>query len=145
MSIIDKLKALLVGSRNEQVEAEPTELIYIMLPEPLEPVERSEKYADPLDAELRLTGLGYVSGGGSSLSDELPDGTREIESCGIDVDTMHVDDARALLRDHLPELGCRKGTTLQFRKDDKPLQDQFDGSSWELDMPRTDMHPGFGI
>jgi hypothetical protein len=145
MTIIEKLKALLVGSRNEQVEAEPTELIYIRLPEPLEPLDRGEKYEDPLDAELRLTKLGYVSGGGSSLGDEKPDGTREIEWCGIDVDTAHVDEARALLREILPELGCLKGTSLQFRKGDSPLQDMFDGSGWELDLPRTDMHPGFGV
>jgi hypothetical protein len=145
MSIVDKLKALLVGSRNEQVDNEPTELIYIMLPEPLQPMDRGGKYEDPLDAELRLENLGCVSGGGSSLSDEKPDGTREIEWCGIDVDTLHVDQARALLRDHLPELGCLKGTCLQFRKDDVSLQDEFDGVQWKLDLPRTNMHPGFGI
>jgi hypothetical protein len=144
MSFIEKLKALLIGARHEQSEAKHTELIYIMLPEPLQPTDRGTKYEDPLDAELRLAKLGYVSGGGSSLSEEVPDGTREIEWCGIDVDTTDVDQARALLRQNLPELGCLKGSALQFRKGDIPLQDEFDGVGWQLDLPRTQMHPGFG-
>lgn len=123
----------------------PTDLVYIVLPESLDPMDREARYEDPIEAELKLSKLGYVSGGGSSLSDEKPDGSRDIEWCGIDVDTIDVDKCRALLRQHLPELGCLAGTQLQFWNDDAPLQDEFDGETWRLNLSRTEMHPGFGI
>ncbi len=66
----------------------PTFLIYILLPEPLQPLERGSRYEDPLEAELQLAGVGFVSGGGSSLGPEGADGSAEIEFCGVDVERM---------------------------------------------------------
>lgn len=123
-----------------------TALIYVMLPESLEPLDRGSRYEDPLEVELKLADLGYISGGGSSLSDESPDGSREFEFCGIDVEAYEIDVVRDLLRHHLPSLGCPAGTQLQFRDgEDVPLLDEYDGSDWRTDLPRTMMHPGFGI
>jgi hypothetical protein len=122
-----------------------TFLIYVLLPEALQPLERGTRYEDALEAELALAGLGYVSGGGSLLGEEKPDGSRDIEFCGIDVDTGDVTAARALLRLHLPELGCVAGTELQYRDEaDEPRRDEYDGTAWRLALPRTMMHPGFG-
>ena len=121
------------------------DLVYVFLPEPLGPIDRGNKYEDPIIDELERLGLGEVSGGGSSLGDPLPDGTRPIEFCGIDVDTDDVDATRAALRELLPKLGCPEGTQLHYRASDKPLQDEYDGSSWALDRDRTMLHPGFGI
>ena len=129
----------------ERDEPEHTELIYIYLPESRGPIDRGDSYEDPIDDELQLRSLGYVSGGGSSLSDELPDGRREIVDCGIDVDAVDVDAARELLREQLPSLGCPAGTQLHYREGDTPLQDEYDGSNWALGKPRTMMHPGFGV
>ena len=124
----------------------PTFLIYILLPEPLQPLERGSRYEDPLEAELQLAGVGFVSGGGSSLGPEGADGSAEIEFCGVDVDAYDVDAALKLLRIHLLELGCVKGTQLQYRDElDVPLLDEYDGGGWKLGLPRTFMHPGFGI
>ena len=125
--------------------ASEPELIYVFLPDPLGPIDRGEKYEDPIIDELERLGLGEVSGGGSSLGELRPDGTRPIESCGIDVDTSDVDAAREMLRALLPGLGCPAGTQLHFRNADKPLQDEFDGTSWALDQDRTMLHPGFGV
>lgn len=108
-------------------------------------MDRSERYENPIEAELKLSNLGYVSGGGSSLSDEKPDGSRNIEWCGIDVDTVDIDKCRALLHQHLPELGCLAGTQLQFRMGDTALLDEFDGDTWHVNLPRTNIHPGFGV
>ena len=132
-------------SSGERDEHEATELIYVYLPESLGPVDRGKRYEDPIDDELQLRSLGYVSGGGSSLSDELPDGRREIVHCGIDVDTNDVAGARELLREQLVSLGCPVGTQLHYREGETPLQDEYDGSDWVLANPRTMMHPGFGI
>jgi hypothetical protein len=122
-----------------------TQLIYVMIPEGLGPMDRGELFEDPIDDELQAAQLGYVSGGGSSLGDEQPDGTRPIEFCGIDVEAFDLDKTLEMLRGHLPSLKCPSGTQLQYRKEDQPLQDEFDGKSWLVGQPRTMMHPGFGI
>jgi hypothetical protein len=143
MNVVELLKKLLKTKRVEQ--AGSGELIYVYLPESLEPLDRGAKYEDPLEAELQLAGVGWVSGGGSLLGDERPDGSRPIEHCGIDIDALDVAEARRLLREHLPELGCPPGTQLHYREDGRPLQDEFDDGGWRLGRPRTLMHPGFGI
>ena len=113
-------------------EPDRTEFVYVMLPLQIEPEERQTRFGDQLDAELRLSGIGYVSGGGQLLSAPDDDGEREVIYCGIDVDTVDVEASRALLRLHLPELGCPAGTCVQFGG----RQDRFDGASWCLSEPR---------
>jgi hypothetical protein len=146
MAFWRKLAAKLAPQTAPASTAEkPTWLIYILLPEALQPLDRAARYEDALKAELGLAGLGYVSGGGSQLGEEKPDGSRDIEFCGIDVDAYDVGAARALLRRHLPELGCPAGTQLHYRDQaDEPLLDEYDGAEWRLGLPRTMMHPGFG-
>jgi hypothetical protein len=114
--------------RHEEAEMPVMEPIYIYLPEALEPEERGPRYGDWLDAELKLFGLGFVSGGGTLLAED-EEGERAIISCGIDVDTSDVDAARALLREHLPDLGCPRGTELQYSE---ALCDHFDGRHWAM-------------
>lgn len=142
MNIVEFFKRM-IGRQQLEDPAE-TELIYIRLPMDLEPLDRGASFEDALEAELRVAGLGWVSGGGSLLGEERPDGTRPVEFCGIDVDTVNVTAARELLRLHLPELGCPAGTQLYYREDDQPLQDEYDGRGWTLAQLRTEMHPGFG-
>ena len=144
MAFWDKLAAKL-APQPSAVDDRPTYLIYVMLPEPLQPTDRGSRYEDPLEAELQLADLGFVSGGGSSLSDLLPDGSRQIEYCGIDVDAYDVDAARELLRQHLPDLGCVDGTQLYYRdQSDVPLSDVYGDGLWSLAQPRAELHPGFG-
>ena len=121
------------------------ELIYVYLPESLGPIDRGDKYEDPIIDELERSGLGEVSGGGSSLGEPRPDGTRLIESCGIDIDTHDSTAARELLRELLPKLGCPKGTRLQYTQSDRPLQDEFDGTGWALEREAAPPDPGLGI
>ena len=111
------------------------ELIFIFLPESIGPIDRGEKYEDPIIDELERLGLGEVSGAGTSLGDERPDRTRPIESCGIDVDTHDVNATREVLRAFLPKLGCPKGTQLQFSVSGQLMQDEYDGTDWMLDEP----------
>jgi len=137
---MDRLKSLL---GKKPPKADTTELIYIYLPEALQPIERGDRYDDPLDADLQLRGLGCVSGGGTQMGDELPDGSRRIESCSVDVDATNVAAARVFLRQELPLLGCIRGTQLWYREHDVPLMDAFDGTTWLTDQARDDLHPGF--
>jgi hypothetical protein len=111
-------------------------LIYVYLPEALEPEERTTRYEEPLEAELKLSGLGWISGGGSLLSAERADGSREILHVGMDLDALDVARVRDLLRFHLPELGCRAGTCVQYEELGQDLQDEFDGARWILGRPQ---------
>ncbi len=107
------------------------DLVFVILPGPIDPEAREQRFGAPLDAELRLAGLGLVSGGGTMVSED-EEGT--ILFAGVDVDTSDVAGARQLLREHLPELGCPDGTRLEFGG----LQDRFDGARWHLAEPRDE-------
>ena len=114
------------------------ELVYVFLPEALGPIDRGDKYEDPIIDELERLGLGEVSGAGTMLGEERPDGTRPIVSCGIDVDTHDVAATRAALREFLPKLGCPAGTQLQYTAEGRELQDEYDGADWALEKARAD-------
>ena len=117
-------------------ESDP-ELIYVFLPEPLGPMDRGDKYEDPIIDELERLNLGEVTGGGTGMGEEGPDGRRAIESCGIDVETNSLDATRAALRELLPKLGCPPGTQLQYTLGDRELQDEYDGDSWLNEQERS--------
>ena len=53
---------------------------YIRIPESIGPVERGERYEDPLDDALSVDALGRITGGGSQLGEG-----DTIAYCGIDV------------------------------------------------------------
>lgn len=145
MEFFRKLLDSLLSQNDREPDIDYAEFIYIVIPEPLDPLVRTSKYADPIDVELQLFKLGEVSGGGSSLSELDDEGMRQVIWCGVDVDTNDTDKCRMLLRDLLPKLGCLAGTQLQFTAGKVPLQDEFDGDLWKLAQPRSEMHPGFGI
>ena len=102
-----------------------------------------DKYEDPIIDELERLGLGEVTGGGTAMGEEGPDGRREIQSCGIDVETDKPDETRAALRDLLPKLGCPAGTQLQYTLADREVQDEYDGESWKLEQERTEPTSSF--
>jgi hypothetical protein len=61
MSIVDTLKKLLL--QPPATRPRETSLVYVYLPEAIEPDIRFSRYESPLEAELQLSGLGWVSGG----------------------------------------------------------------------------------
>ena len=130
MAAIDSLKDLLHSSPPAMPDR--GEFIYVYLPYDIEPDERHERYQEPLDAELRLHGAGWVSGGGSMMGDELEDGTAECLHVGVDVDAVDLPRAREILRTLLPSLGAPVGTRLLYHDDEKPLEDRYDGKGWTL-------------
>lgn len=121
------------------------ELIFVFLPEPLGPMDRGDKYEDPIIDELERLRLGEVTGGGTGMGDEGPDGRREIQSCGIDVETTNVNAARKTLRELLPKLGCQAGTQLHYSVAEEALQDEYDGESWQVEQERAGPAPDFYI
>jgi hypothetical protein len=136
MNAVDRLKSLL--AQPPPAMPDPGEFIYVYLPQDIEPDERYERYQEPLDAELRLHGAGWVSGGGSLLSDELEDGSRECIHVGVDVDAVDVPRAREILRTQLPSLGAPPGTRLLYRDGEAALEDWFDGETWTLALEQEE-------
>ncbi|MGD9682892.1 MAG: hypothetical protein AB7W16_17010 [Candidatus Obscuribacterales bacterium] len=76
----------------------------------IKPVDRGERYADPLSDILEEKGLGEVTGGGSQLS---LDG--RIEGVDLDIKLADLDEALSLTRKTLRELGIPAGSHLTYR------------------------------
>jgi hypothetical protein len=91
--------------------------VFVRIPESLEPLERAEKYEDPLEEALTSSGFGVLTGGGAMLSAPDGDGHREIEWCGIDIDLFDFDAGLNLIRTELSRLGAPKGTILEYTLD----------------------------
>ena len=148
MSISSFFKSLLPSRPTppQEVNAFDVEqFIYVKIPGDIGPRERGEMFEDKIEPILAERILGSVSGGGSSLGDERPDGSRPIEFCGIDIDTMSRDAALAALRSLLPTLDAPEGTELHYTKNGQKLQDELSKDGWVLGRPRVFLHPGFGV
>ena len=109
----------------------------VVIPGDLDPFDRHYRFSVHVDAELRLAGIGCSVGGGTLYWDD-DDGNKEggepeIAYCILDVDAVDVDAVRALLQQHLPELGATAGTLIQYG----PLEDRFDGTGWQNREPRS--------
>lgn len=125
------IERFLEGLAAKMEEPFDTQYMMIVLPETLDPIERHLRYSVSLDAELRLAGLGCSEGGATMLGEEDENGVRDVLFTVVDVDATNIDEARGLLRLHLPELGCPKGTLVQFDQ----LEDRYDGERWTLAQP----------
>ena len=121
------------------------EFVYVKIPEELQPMDRGDKYDDPLLAILEARNAGEVTGGGSGLGDERPDGTRPIEFVGVDVDLTDLASGLPIVRDALVQLGAPDGTEVHYTLGSNKLQDRFTDGNWEIGQEREFLHPGFGI
>ena len=125
--------------RAKMVDPDDVDAMTILMPVDLDPFERHYRFSVHLDAELRLADLGCSVGGGTLFGEgEDGDGDRgrenEVCFCVCDVDATDVDGARALLRLHLPELGCPDGTMIHYGE---TLEDRYDGGQWTLGQERS--------
>jgi hypothetical protein len=91
-------------------------LVTAQLNEKIQPLDRGERYEDPLDAVLKERGIGEVAGGGTLLSRN-----KEIEYCDLEI-RLHVADekAGAFLVDTLEKLGAPKGSKLIWEDQREP-------------------------
>jgi hypothetical protein len=147
MSFLDRLRQLVLPSKKTAPESEfdPELFVYVKIPGPIQPIDRGTMFEDPLEAKLQEQSLGTISGGGSQLGDERPDGTRPIDFCGLDIDVTDQERALTFLREELPHLRIPEGTELHYTRLGMKLQDQYSGGSWQIEQPRTFLHPGFDI
>ncbi len=126
-------------------ELDEERFIYVMIPGDIQPLARGERFEDPLEDALREAGIGTISGGGSQLDDPYPDGRPRVAFCGLDVDVRNLEAGRQLIMQRMKTLGAPVGTELHYTIGAKKLLDRFSGDRWEEGLPRTMLHPGFGV
>jgi hypothetical protein len=90
-------------------------LLFVKIPEAIQPTARGPKYEAPVDQVMRARKLGWVSGGGTMLARD-----RKIEYVGLDVEVTDVEAALPVLRAKLQELGAPKGSVIEEGRADGP-------------------------
>ena len=81
--------------------------IVARLYEHVEPIDRGERYEDPLDDALKGAGLGTVTGGGSQLGE-----LGEIEFADVEIEVANVNAALPVIIEHLERSGAPVGSEL---------------------------------
>lgn len=101
-------------SQNEQ-------FVVVRIPGHIEPIERGERFEDPLQEKLEAAGLGEITGGGSQLSEADAEGRRTIVYCEIEIVVKEKDLAKAcaLIKEELIRLEVPEGSALHFQVDGK--------------------------
>jgi len=83
-------------------------LVIARLNDRSQPMDRGERYEDPLEAFLKANGLGEVSGGGTQLLE-----TGEIEYCEVELQlTSTAPEVLAAVAEQLQSAGAPKGSCL---------------------------------
>ena len=102
------------GTRADQVTRDNPLFVYIKIPGNIGPMERGERFEDPLHVAFDKERVGEITGGGSQLSGLDENGRRSIEFCGIDVDLYDPVKGLALLRRELVRAQAPPGTMLIY-------------------------------
>jgi len=84
-------------------------LIIARLYEHLEPMDRGERYEDPIHDVLEQAGLGRVTGGGSQLSE-----SGEIDFADVEIELANLDNALALAVATLEQAGAPAGSEILY-------------------------------
>ena len=113
----------------DQIKPDNPLFVYIRMPGDLDPQDRWERFADPLQQALEKDDLGIVTGGGTQFSEPDQEGNDYVEFCGIDVDLYDVARGLALLRRELVRLQAPAGTMLLYK---------LNGHEWEEPVYRTE-------
>src|SRR5436190_8594463 len=88
-------------------ESKPTEIprnthfVFAKILDTVLPIERGDKYEDPLDAMLHEQKLGEVTGGGTMQRKD-----KSIEFVGVDIELVNLDSALNATKAKLRELGA---------------------------------------
>lgn len=102
--------------RQERSSRPPGHFVFAKIMDTVGPMERGEKYEEPLDRDLEAQGLGMVVGGGTQMARE-----GGIEWIGIDIDLSDLDRGIEFTRRRLRELGAPPGSVLEYRMGDQKI------------------------
>jgi hypothetical protein len=83
---------------------------YARLNARLRPLDRGDRYEDPLQEALQKNGWAAVSGGGTMQGEN-----GEIVYCGVDIDLFDVDKAVPFICECLARHGAPRGSILQYQ------------------------------
>lgn len=86
--------------------------------EHIEPMDRGDRYEDPLEAVLQGKKVGRVTGGGSQLSE-----LGQIEYADIEIELANLDDALGIVVDALEARGAPQGSELISGPDSRTLRE----------------------
>lgn len=92
-------------------------LVLARLYEHIEPIDRGERYEDPLQAVLESRGIGNVSGGGSQLNEH-----GGITFVDIELELADLDAALGIVADALEKAGAPEGSELVAADDGRVLR-----------------------
>ena len=81
---------------------------YVRIPGNIQPIERGERFEDPLQAALEKEKLGEVTGGGSQMGEG-----KTVEFCGLDVEVTDRDRGLRLIREVMRRLNAPPGTVIE--------------------------------
>jgi hypothetical protein len=111
----------------DQVSEDSPLFVYVRIPGDIDPVDRHDLFAEPLQEALEKEGLGAITGEGSLLSDD--DSESEADFCGIDVDLYEAVAGLQLLRRELIRLNAPPDTVLIY---------ELNGNEWEEPVHRPE-------
>ena len=92
----------------DEAQSEGKHFFYVRIPGDIQPIERGNRFEDPLEAALQDAALGCVTGGGSQLGE----GAR-VEYCGLDVVVSDRSRGIDLIRRVLQSLGCPQAAVIE--------------------------------
>jgi hypothetical protein len=106
------LMGLFLGFQNGSGKSKYPHLVIATINEPIEPLDRGDKYEDPLNAALKKKRMGEVTGGGTQMNNKF-----EAVSADLEIELANLDDALEFTRQTLASFGAPKGSKLRITKD----------------------------
>jgi hypothetical protein len=82
-------------------------LVLVKIPDPVDPVERGERYDDPMTAALEASGVGVMNGGGTIA------GSLGIEGCYLDIEIADRTRGLEVIRTVLRKAGAPSNSTVE--------------------------------
>jgi|SRR5579872_1324806 len=95
-------------------------LAYAKLNARIMPLDRGERFEDPLDEALSQNGFAKITGGGTAQTEE-----GEIDYCGIDIDLFDVKKGIPFICEFLTQLGAPRGSTLEYESKGEKVEVPF--------------------
>lgn len=108
------LLSLFLGFQKSPSPSNYPHLVIATINEPIEPLDRGDKYEDPLSAALKKKRIGVVTGGGTQMNHRF-----EAISADLEIELANLDDALEFTRQTLASFGAPKGSKLRFTRDGK--------------------------
>lgn len=92
----------------EEADADGKHFFYVRIPGDIQPIERGDRFENPLEAALKRAALGSVTGGGSQMGEGSC-----VEYCGLDVVVIDRSRGIDLIRRVMQDQGCPLASVIE--------------------------------